>query len=56
MPTYDYKCPNCQKVIEIKHSMIDQPNPACIDCMLPLQRVFKIAGVSFKGSGWGSSR
>ena len=56
MPTYEYKCPKCQKVFEIKHSMTDHPKPACLDCVVLLNRVFRLAGVTFKGGGWGSSR
>jgi putative FmdB family regulatory protein len=45
MPVYEYKCPKCAKVYDISHSMSEHPEPACTECVVKLQRVFKLAGV-----------
>jgi putative FmdB family regulatory protein len=53
MPTYEYHCEHCNKSIRIIHEMNEQPKPVCEDCSTPLNRVFKIGAVQFKGGGWG---
>ena len=55
MPVYEYKCPKCAKVFDIMHAMDEQPKPACTECVVPLKRVYRLAGIAFKGGGWGHS-
>lgn len=55
MPLYAYKCPECKTVYEFTRSMSDTSQPECYDCKVPLIRDWNIAGVAFKGGGWGSS-
>lgn len=52
MPVYEYRCELCGKTFDIQHSMTEHHSPACTDCVKPLKRVFRLAGVSFKGSGF----
>ncbi len=41
MAVYIYKCPICQKTIEITKSIFDNTEvPICQDCQIPMQRYF----------------
>ena len=59
MPFYTFKCPKCEKVIEVLQGMNDDP-PLCEKCskMVPrnlveMKRVFTDVGKpQFKGSGF----
>jgi putative FmdB family regulatory protein len=52
MPTYDYKCPACDEVFEIKRSLSDETPVTCPICHGETRRVFTPVGVHFKGSGF----
>jgi putative FmdB family regulatory protein len=54
MPTYDYKCENCQKVVELFQSITAAPIKKCPECgKLKLKRLLGTgAGLIFKGSGF----
>ena len=56
MPTYEYKCPKCQVTALIKHPMDNHKDYHCTECLTKLQRVWRLGGVNFKGSGWGKDR
>ena len=52
MPTYDYHCPVCKTTESVVRSVTDDeliPKCNCGELML---RVFGVAAVSFKGSGF----
>jgi len=52
MPSYDYKCKNCEKVFTIEKSMTDSSVPACIECSS--SEVTRIWGnIQLKGCGKG---
>ena len=54
MPTYELKCPTCEKRYTIRtsiHSVIN--NLDCPPCKTPLKRVYTAPGIGFKGDGWG---
>jgi putative FmdB family regulatory protein len=53
MALYDYRCAQCNDIITISHSVHDEPQLACEHCGYKLQKQFGIAGVTFKGDGWG---
>lgn len=56
MPTYDYKCEKCDKVVEVVHS-IHQKEPAkCETCGEPMLKGMGIGHVQFKGAGWARKR
>lgn len=53
MPTYEYKCPKCQFIMHMSHSMSSNPEVYCIHCSSDMQR--GIGGglaVHFKGTGF----
>lgn len=45
MPNYDYKCKNCEEVIEINHSINETPEVLCPFCKTPMFK--KMPLVSF---------
>ncbi len=54
MPTYDYKCENCNETFEIFHSIKDEPVKLCPSCGHDtLKKLVSLpAGLIFKGSGF----
>ena len=54
MPTYDYKCKDCEHEFEAFQKMSDTPIDKCPKC--GKKKVIKVisggAGIIFKGSGW----
>lgn len=54
MPSYDYKCQNCNKEFTITKSMTDASVPDCPECKS--SSVNKIwGGIQFKGCGSANS-
>ncbi len=53
MPTYEYKCLDCQETFEFFQSMTDEPFKECPQCGGELKRLIG-AGVGpiFKGTGF----
>ena len=52
MPTYQYRCKECEHEIEIVQSFTDEPLTECSECGGPLKKVYGNVGISFKGSGF----
>jgi putative FmdB family regulatory protein len=53
MPTYEYKCTNCEEVFEYFQKMTDEPLRECTVCGGELKRLISGGvGVIFKGSGF----
>ena len=53
MPTYDYGCSSCDRVIEVVHKMTENPEITCLDCHSVMEkRISPGAGIVFKGSGF----
>jgi putative FmdB family regulatory protein len=52
VPTYDYKCKNCDHAFEIVQSFTDPALTECPECKGELRKVFGQVGVTFKGSGF----
>ncbi|MFA5928111.1 MAG: FmdB family zinc ribbon protein [Candidatus Margulisiibacteriota bacterium] len=53
MPTYTYKCTDCDHQFETKHSMNADPLKKCPTCgKHALRRVIIAPAISFKGSGF----
>jgi putative FmdB family regulatory protein len=53
MPTYEYRCKNCGKHLEVVQSFKDDPLTVCPACGGgPLRKVFGSIGIAFKGSGF----
>jgi putative FmdB family regulatory protein len=53
MPTYEYKCSNCEEVFEFFQKMTDEPLTTCPVCAGQMKRLISGGvGVIFKGSGF----
>jgi putative FmdB family regulatory protein len=52
VPTYDYQCRSCDRVIEVIHPMTAAGPSTCEACGGELRRVLYPAGIIFKGSGF----
>jgi putative FmdB family regulatory protein len=55
MPTYVYRCRDCQKSVEVIQRFTDDPLTICPHCGGVLQRVLFAPAIIFKGSGWYST-
>lgn len=52
MPLYEYGCPACGQVTEVRHGFDERPELKCERCGATLQRRFSAAPIVFKGSGF----
>lgn len=52
MPTYMYKCTDCDHRFEEVQGFDDEPLDTCPDCGGAARRVIGNVGVTFKGSGF----
>ena len=52
MPTYVYKCTDCDHRFEAVQGFHDDPLDTCPECGGPARRVIGNVGVTFKGSGF----
>jgi len=53
MPTYVYRCLECDKQFEEQASFSDPPRTVCnCEKAAPVKKVFTPVGVTFKGSGF----
>ena len=56
MPTYEYKCPDCDHRFQIVRGIKDEdPGYKCEKCDKEMSRVFALSGFSLKGSGFYST-
>lgn len=51
MPTYEYRCTQCDHVFDCVQRVGD-PAPACPKCGSPTHKVFSSVGLIFKGKGF----
>lgn len=52
MPTYEYRCRDCQEQLEVVQSIHDPALTQCPSCGGQLRKLFGNVGVVFKGSGF----
>ncbi len=52
MPTYGYKCRECETEFDVFQKISDGPVEKCPQCGGPVKRVFHPVGIIFKGSGF----
>ena len=52
MPTYDFRCPECEERFEVTRPVGATADVCCPQCDVPAKRVFTPVGVVFKGSGF----
>ncbi len=52
MPTYSYRCAECDHAFDIHQAFTDDNLTICPNCGGKLRKVFSPVGVSFSGSGF----
>jgi putative FmdB family regulatory protein len=52
MPTYSYKCRNCDHQFDIRQRFSEDPLTQCPNCEGHIRRVISNVGIVFKGSGF----
>jgi len=52
MPTYEYKCNECDHTFDVFQSIKDDPVLKCENCGGKVKRLIGAAGIIFKGSGF----
>jgi len=52
VPTYEYRCKDCDHELEVVQSFTDDPLTTCEACGGNLRKVFGSVGIAFKGSGF----
>ncbi|MEA9986357.1 MULTISPECIES: FmdB family zinc ribbon protein [Subtercola] len=52
MPTYSYRCTECDNAFDIQQSFTDDTLSVCPVCGGKLRKVFSPIGVTFNGSGF----
>ena len=52
MPTYSYRCTECETAFDIQQSFTDNSLTECPTCGGKLRKVFSAVGVTFSGSGF----
>jgi|DEB19_MinimDraft_3_1074340.scaffolds.fasta_scaffold37121_4 putative FmdB family regulatory protein len=56
MPIYHYHCQTCNYKFIDNKPMADQQQPECMNCKTPMQRIYGVQTIIFKGNGWGKDR
>jgi putative FmdB family regulatory protein len=51
MPIYEYACPKHGK-FETQQKYTDLPLTSCKKCGRPLQKLYSVPSIQFKGTGW----
>jgi putative FmdB family regulatory protein len=52
MPTYQYRCTECDAELEVVQKFSDDALTICPECDGRLRKVYNAVGVVFKGSGF----
>nr|WP_157156989.1 FmdB family zinc ribbon protein [Diaminobutyricimonas sp. LJ205] len=52
MPTYSYRCTECQNSFDIHQSFSDDSLTVCPSCSGKLRKLYNTVGVTFNGSGF----
>ncbi len=52
MPTYSYRCTECDNAFDVKQSFTDAALTECPVCGGALRKVFSPVGVTFNGGGF----
>ena len=52
MPTYEYRCKDCDHQFDIQQAFTDDALTTCPECGGTLKKVFGNVGITFKGSGF----
>ncbi|MHA2281528.1 MAG: FmdB family zinc ribbon protein [Promethearchaeota archaeon] len=54
MIRYDYKCPACEQIDEVFHSMMENPDITCQSCLIKMERMISYGSYLITGGIKGS--
>jgi putative FmdB family regulatory protein len=52
VPTYDYRCDQCDRTFEVRQRISEAPLTTCERCGGPIRRLLAAAPFILKGGGW----
>jgi putative FmdB family regulatory protein len=52
VPTYEYECPKCPRVFEVKQRITEPKLEVCDRCGGPIHRLLSATPFILKGAGW----
>ena len=52
VPTYEYECPKCPRVFEVRQRITEPALTVCDRCGGPIHRLLSAAPFILKGEGW----
>jgi putative FmdB family regulatory protein len=52
VPTYEYDCPKCPRVFELRQRITEAPLTTCDICGGPVRRLLSATPFILKGGGW----
>jgi len=52
VPTYEYECPKCPRVFEVRQRITEPAFTTCDRCGGPVHRLLSAAPFILKGGGW----
>jgi putative FmdB family regulatory protein len=52
VPTYEYECPRCPRVFEVRQRISEPPLTTCDRCGGPVHRLLSATPFILKGGGW----
>jgi putative FmdB family regulatory protein len=52
VPTYEYRCDECERIFEVRQRISDPPLTLCDTCGGPVRRLLSPAPFILKGAGW----
>lgn len=52
MPTYSYRCTECENAFDIQQSFTEDALTECPSCGGKIRKLFNAVGVTFNGSGF----
>ena len=52
MPTYSFRCTECDNAFDIQQALSDDSLTECPSCKGKLRKLFNTVGVTFNGSGF----
>jgi len=52
MPIYEYRCNNCERIIEVLQKFSDKPLTRCPACSGKITRLISNCSFHLKGTGW----
>ncbi|MEN8154004.1 MAG: FmdB family zinc ribbon protein [Acidobacteriota bacterium] len=52
MPIYEYKCRECNEIIEVLQKINSEPLEYCTKCNGKVEKLISSSSFQFKGNGW----